>query len=240
MPNLQVYRSFFLRCIYFESVSVLFCDVFIHLQSFLRRKLIYLQEVKMWTQGCILLVFYLKMVVRGLRRSGEEHKLEQNSAKWWVHVLILFYHHHHCFSLWHYLSELGAYLLARLHGLASFPSLPTVLCIQACLVFDTGCAGIDSGPSPCAFYTLPPERLSISITSNLSKENICQGENIGYNICVQKEKNRFNCWKRNIGKFIGQQSLWKAVTRNNDIIFAPWWCIMSCIFSKWAWQITHL
>lgn len=43
-PILNCIEAFW-GCIYFESVSIFFCDVFIHLESFLRRNLISIQEV---------------------------------------------------------------------------------------------------------------------------------------------------------------------------------------------------
>lgn len=71
----------FLGCIYFESVSILLCDVFIHLQRFLRRKLISLQEVKMVIIQLYTAWLYWKKVVWGLRQNSEDHKLERKQNK---------------------------------------------------------------------------------------------------------------------------------------------------------------
>lgn len=116
-----------------------------------------------------------------------------------------------------------------------FPICPQCLRHAQCLT--QMCRSRLGSISLCIVY-VTPWTVSISITSNLSKRKRGWEYRIQY-LCTER-KNRLNCWKRNIGKLIGQQFLWKAVTRNSDIIFAPWWCIMICIFSKSAWQITHL
>lgn len=137
---------------------------------------------------------YWKKVVWGLRQNSEKHKLERKQNKQILQgdeYMILFYFI--AIIIISLVCDILSVNLEFTFWLDCMVWHPFPFCPQCCVFRHAQCLTQVVQVQTQVHLLLhhacyPLNCLCISITSNLSKERKRDGENIGYNICMQKEK----------------------------------------------------